>query len=325
MAHSGAPAAYESANDGDRAGAVGSEETENQRLTYMKANYFVLLLLLCWTTGVWSQTRTTASVNGAGWKRVAYCNSPAGRGFGRVTLYTTGGAATPYHLDIEWFKDWTVAGGITVKSNSKTAYWTQARLTFDQDTTFIEVNFARAVSAVTIMSDAYGWNVARGFSGVLPDGGGTVRAEARVGKMAIDDYLTVAYNGNVGIGTTTPDTKLAVNGNIRAREIKVETANWPDYVFREDYELPSLDFIRAYIAEHGHLPEIPSAAEVGREGIALGEINALLLKKIEELTLLLMEKDEQLKKQGEAIDKLSSEMEIVRRILNNDNTDNKPQ
>ncbi|PRD44535.1 hypothetical protein [Sphingobacterium haloxyli] len=140
-------------------------------------------------------------------------------------------------------------------------------------------------------------------------------------------YTTLSnyFAGNVGIGKVNPTDRLEVNGTIRAKEIKVETANWPDYVFAEDYELPSLDFIRAYIAEHGHLPEMPSAAEVGREGIALGEINALLLKKIEELTLLLMEKDDQLKKQGDAIDKLSSEMEIVRRILNNDNTDNKPQ
>jgi len=261
----------------------------------MKAKYFVLLLLVCWTTGVWAQTRTTASANGAGWKRVAYCNSPAGRGFGRVTLYTTGGAATPYQLDIEWFKDWTVAGGITVKSNSKTAYWTHARLTFDQDTTFIEVNFAREVSAVTIMSDVYGWNVAQGFSGVLPNGGGTVRAEARVGKMAIDDYLTVAYNGNVGIGTTTPNTKLAVNGNIRAKEIKVETANWPDYVFAEDYELRSLEDTEKYIRENGHLPEVPKAEEVESEGQSLGEMNKILLKKMEEMTLYMIEQEKRIK------------------------------
>jgi len=283
----------------------------------MKTRYILLLLLIFSISRSWAQTRTTASVNGAGWKRVAFCNSAAGRGFGRVTLYTTGGAATPYQLDIEWFKDWSVVGGISLKSNSKSAYWTHARLTYDQDTTFIEVNFSREVSAVTIMSDAYGWNAARGFSGVLPNGGGTVRAEARVGKMAIDDYLTVAYNGNVGIGTTAPNTKLSVNGNIRAKEIKVESANWPDYVFKDGYKLRSLDSIRAFIAEHGHLPEVPSAADVEREGIALGEMNALLLKKIEELTLLLMEKDGQLQKQGDAINALSLEMEAVKQILNN--------
>jgi hypothetical protein len=114
------------------------------------------------------------------------------------------------------------------------------------------------------------------------------------------DGLMVQYatNGNVGIGTATPNAKLAVNGNIRAKEIKVETANWPDYVFAKDYELPSLTDTENHIKEKGHLPGIPSAEEVKANGIELGEMNAKLLKKIEELTLYLIEmkKDNELEK-----------------------------
>ncbi|NQX37416.1 hypothetical protein SAMN05421820_103602 [Pedobacter steynii] len=100
--------------------------------------------------------------------------------------------------------------------------------------------------------------------------------------------IKVVENGNVGIGTDKPNSKLAVNGNIRAHEIKVETANWPDYVFAKSYLLPSLDETESYIKEKGHLPGIPSAVEVAKEGIDLGEMNGKLLKKIEELTLHLI-------------------------------------
>jgi hypothetical protein len=92
-------------------------------------------------------------------------------------------------------------------------------------------------------------------------------------------------NGNVGIGTPTPSTKLAVNGNIRAREVKVETINWPDYVFTKDYQLPTLQETETHIKEKGHLPGIPSAAEVKANGIDLGDMNAKLLQKIEEIIL----------------------------------------
>lgn len=101
--------------------------------------------------------------------------------------------------------------------------------------------------------------------------------------------LFVATNGNIGIGTTSPAQKLAVNGNIRAKEIKVETANWPDYVFDNTHELMPLEQVEDYIKQNGRLPEIPSAQEVAENGVNLGEINALLLKKIEELTLYLIQ------------------------------------
>ena len=101
--------------------------------------------------------------------------------------------------------------------------------------------------------------------------------------------MVMRDNGNIGIGTINPSDKLSVNGNIRAHEIKVETANWPDYVFAKDYELPSLKETEQYIKDKGQLPGMPSADEVKANGIDLGDINARLLKKIEEMTLHLIE------------------------------------
>ncbi|WP_333625482.1 hypothetical protein [Sphingobacterium siyangense] len=101
-------------------------------------------------------------------------------------------------------------------------------------------------------------------------------------------------DGNIGVGTDVPSEKLSVKGKIRAQEIKVETANWPDYVFSKDYGLRSLDSLRLYIQENGHLPEVPNAESAESEGISLGEMNKILLKKIEELTLYLLEKDKEI-------------------------------
>ncbi|SUJ02450.1 Uncharacterised protein [Sphingobacterium spiritivorum] len=108
--------------------------------------------------------------------------------------------------------------------------------------------------------------------------------------------FTIMDNGNVGIGITTPQDKLAVNGNIRAREIKVETNNWPDYVFEEEYKLTPLAEVETFIKANKHLPDVPSAKEIEEEGLSVGEMNKLMMRKIEELTLYLIEKDKEIQR-----------------------------
>ncbi|QEH42148.1 hypothetical protein [Chitinophaga sp. XS-30] len=76
------------------------------------------------------------------------------------------------------------------------------------------------------------------------------------------------------------------------KKVKVTQSGWPDYVFHEDYKLPALKDLAAFIRKNKHLPGIPSADEVSRNGIDLGEVNKEQVKKIEELTLYIMEQDD---------------------------------
>ena len=105
---------------------------------------------------------------------------------------------------------------------------------------------------------------------------------------SVGEVMRIKTNGDIGIGTTTPTDKLSVNGRIRAREVKVETANWPDYVFQSDYTLLPLDKLEDYIRTNGHLPGMPTAKQAEAEGIDLGAMNSRLLEKVEELTLHLI-------------------------------------
>jgi hypothetical protein len=143
----------------------------------------------------------------------------------------------------------------------------------------------------------------------------TISIDGRNGNVNTTGILTAAgalISGNVGLGTTNPEGyKLAVNGRIRAKEVKVETQNWPDYVFKPTFKLMPLSTIEEYINTNGHLPEIPSAEQVSKEGLNLGEMNRLLLKKVEELTLHLIEKDKNEKIQQNQIDELKKQMKTV--------------
>ena len=109
--------------------------------------------------------------------------------------------------------------------------------------------------------------------------------------VANNGVMNIYGDGKVGIGTTTPDATLAVKGQIHAQEVKVDLngAVAPDYVFATNYQLPTLDYIKTYIDRNKHLPEVPSAQEMETNGVNLGEMNMLLLKKIEELTLYVIE------------------------------------
>lgn len=94
---------------------------------------------------------------------------------------------------------------------------------------------------------------------------------------------------------------MYVNGSILSEEVHIKVkSSWPDYVFSADYELPSLSEVESYIKQNKHLPGTPSEAEVKEHGVNLGEMNSLLLKKIEELTLYviaLKKENEEIKKQ----------------------------
>jgi hypothetical protein len=121
--------------------------------------------------------------------------------------------------------------------------------------------------------------------------------------------MGIAWN-NTGLATCSDcnSYRLFVKDGIKTEKIKVEIASaggWADYVFNKDYKLKSLEDLKAYIDENKHLPEVPSTEDVLKNGVELKEMNVLLLKKVEELTLHMIEMNERLKKQDEQINSMN--------------------
>lgn len=138
----------------------------------------------------------------------------------------------------------------------------------------------------------------------LSGGGGSGSWSQNGDNITFDD-------GVVGVNMSTtpfdPDYKLMVNGDIKTKRIKVSPDGWADYVFEEDYRLPDLKSVSAFISKNKHLPDVPSEKEVLEKGVYLDEMDAILLKKIEELTLYLIDQDkeiEQLKSENEKLLKM---------------------
>jgi len=147
------------------------------------------------------------------------------------------------------------------------------------------------------------------------------------------------FAGNLGLGTANPAAKLDVVGNIYCSNkifvgavdgattaqianyslavrgtavmdrVKVKTyGGWPDFVFEEKYNLLPLPELEQFIKTNKHLPEVASAADVEKEGIDLGDNQKVLLKKVEELTLYLIEQNKKLALQGNEINNLKLQL-----------------
>jgi hypothetical protein len=127
--------------------------------------------------------------------------------------------------------------------------------------------------------------------------------------------MSIDGNGNVGIGTTTPDQKLTVKGIIHTNEVRVDLNSpieqGPDYVFEPTYNLLPLSEVETYIKANKHLPEVPSAKEMEEEGLNLKEMNLLLLKKVEELTLHLIEMEKKNEMQQTTIEEHNKRIDEI--------------
>lgn len=130
-------------------------------------------------------------------------------------------------------------------------------------------------------------------------------------------YMTIQA-GKVGIGTANPQNALDVNGTIRAKEVLVTDTGWADFVFEDNYELPTLEDVENHIRQNKRLPGIPSAGEVETNGVGLADMNVKLLQKVEELTLYMIEQDKKLTRQQQIsntqqqiIEKLESKLNAL--------------
>jgi hypothetical protein len=113
--------------------------------------------------------------------------------------------------------------------------------------------------------------------------------------------------GNVGIGTTNPDEKLTVNGVIHAKEVKVDlSGSLADFVFKPDYKLMSLPQVEQFVKANNHLPQMPSAEEVAKNGLSMGEMQNKLLQKVEELTLYVIEQQKTISQQQSQLKELNN-------------------
>ncbi len=104
--------------------------------------------------------------------------------------------------------------------------------------------------------------------------------------------MYIFNNGNVGIGTNANLYKLDVCGTMRAKEVRVATG-WCDYVFADDYKLPALSDVEAFIKTNKHLPDVTPGSVIEGEGLEVGKTSAQMIKKIEELTLYVIELQKQ--------------------------------
>ncbi|MFW0739846.1 hypothetical protein [Flavobacterium sp. T12S277] len=132
------------------------------------------------------------------------------------------------------------------------------------------------------------------------------------------EMMRIQANGNVGIGLVNPTNKLDVNGTIHSKEVKVDLSGWPDYVFKKEYTLPTLEEVEKHITEKGHLKNIPSEEEVLKNGINLGEMNIKLLQKIEEMTLYMIEQNKKindLQRENKKLDDLEKKFEKFEKTL----------
>lgn len=216
-----------------------------------------------------------------------------------VSLTYVTGSGSPYHDPIG-----NIADGSTDFGGSQMVIWLRGGANYQWSTTLnSRVSLIDANSAGSSKTSASGntLNILTSQSPMVINAKNNRYFQSVGLGTAGNGY----FGGNVGIGTTSPTEKLSVNGNIRSKKLIITQTGWSDYVFDSSYCLNPLTEVEQFIKINKHLPDIPSAKEVKKEGIDVGENQALLLKRIEELTLYMIE----IQKGQKALEEKNAELE----------------
>ncbi|TDW97356.1 hypothetical protein [Dinghuibacter silviterrae] len=243
------------------------------------------------------RTATTGTITSfvGGWQDVSFTNAST-----QIVIWLKGGTTTYYYNanaavnpvvydGVANALPFTPSGGsaLTYKTAADSYVSTQGRSSAGnlELTSNLMINGGGSYGQMDIYSD-----LNAGYQFVA---GGSFSGTAWAGKMIINyaNYkgnnarFTIDSLGNVGIGTVTPQSLLAVAGTITAKQVTVTQTGWSDFVFSPAYHLPSLDSVAAYATLHHHLPGVPSETELDKNGLDLGAMQKLQMQKIEELTL----------------------------------------
>ncbi|KEO71617.1 hypothetical protein [Anditalea andensis] len=182
------------------------------------------------------------------------------------------------------------------KSDANAMYWWSSDIIFGRNKNKTNWSFKET------HGDGLGSAIKDIIAAYITDGGG---------YSHLQKVIIAPNGGNVGVGIENPTHKFEVNGIVRAKEIKVEATNWPDYVFERDYELMSLDEVKSFIDQKGHLPGFKSEKEYSEEGVNLLELNQKLLEKVEEITLYLLHQQKAIEAQSQLIEKQQRELDFL--------------
>jgi len=256
--------------------------------------------------------------------RLKFGVATGGGGAGDARIYTTGGTNRTIFgsntSDIMTVSETGVGIGTITPSTGlqiegTTSNQTELNITAP-NSAIATLSFSRAagtLAAPTATASAYnlGWINFNGYNGTSFLTSSSIRSltselwsstgrgsylsfyTTNAGTTSMLERLRIDDNGNIGIGTSTPDNKLDVLGTIRANEVIVETG-WADYVFQDDYKLKPLSEVEAFIKENKHLPSLPSATKIQEKGAHVAELMTKMMEKIEELTLYSIEQKKEI-------------------------------
>lgn len=220
------------------------------------------------------------------------------------------GFGTPGNINMALPALWGSAGNVSIGTTdvSKAKLVVQGTVgntiaTFRRNSTSAGVSLIGDWPAILFNSYFNGGNFAMspGYAGMVnfdPVNGKVIigssvsSAFAAGDPVSVSEAFVVHASGNVGIGTNANTYKLDVCGTVRATEVRVNTG-WCDYVFADDYQLPALSDVENFIKENKHLPEVTPGAIIESEGLEIGKTSAQMIKKIEELTLYVIDLQKQ--------------------------------